>query len=451
MSTRASSAVGRLLVATAAGAVALAGLQAGAPVAARLAGNLAADTGQVLHVVRPATSWNMAQSSNWSGYNENTLAKGVTAITPYTSISGQWVVPTARQYTPNQAEYSATWIGVGGGFLSFPAAGQTVTPPVGDETLIQAGTEQDVAANGTTSYAAWYELIPEPQTSVSLAVHPGDTVSVQISQSLPELWAIVIRDLTTHQSVTVSTPYPSTMDTAEWIEETPLIVGGGAGIASMPNLSRVSFSDATLNGAPAGLQVADELQLYNGTTVLATPSAPNKAGTAFNDCTYATQCPAPGTEIRPTAKSNAKPAPRPKPSSKAKPKKPVRHIRVVTFSYRGGCSLNLGDSSLVEFTGDDPSACQAAGTAFTISPVSGEKYVSVTVTDKSGRPLHGEIWLSGGAASATDAPFCGSISDYAGLQPGSNYPLTLDAVSTDPSCASAATEGTVTITYSNLP
>ena len=37
--------------------------------------------------------------------------------------------------------------------------------------------------------------------------------------------------------------------TAEWIEETPLLIGTGAGLADLPNLSNVPFSNARTNGA----------------------------------------------------------------------------------------------------------------------------------------------------------------------------------------------------------
>jgi len=43
--------------------------------------------------------------------------------------------------------------------------------------------------------------------------------------------------LTTGQSFSTTVPYTSTHTTAEWIEETPLLIGTNAGFASLPNLS----------------------------------------------------------------------------------------------------------------------------------------------------------------------------------------------------------------------
>jgi hypothetical protein len=166
---------------------------------------------------------------------------------------------------------------------------------VTDNTLIQAGTEQDVAADGTPSYSTWYELIPAPALSAPVSVRPGDVVSVSITQVVPGLWKITIANLTTGQSWSKKVPYTSTYTTAEWIEETPIIIGGGgAGLSAMPDLGTVNFDASTVNGVNAGLKPSQEIQLVdpNG-AVLATPSAPDGDTDGFNDCTYSTSCPPP--------------------------------------------------------------------------------------------------------------------------------------------------------------
>src|SRR5439155_19939882 len=128
------------------------------------------------------------------------------------------VVPTAKPHKQGEDEYSSTWVGIGGGCLETSC---TTT----DSTLIQTGTEQDVAADGSTSYSTWYELIPAPSISTPLAVHPGDTVTVAIGETVPEVWSITITDVTTGQNWSTTVPYSSTYGTAEWIEETPLLIG----------------------------------------------------------------------------------------------------------------------------------------------------------------------------------------------------------------------------------
>jgi hypothetical protein len=237
-----------------------------------------------LRLAAPKTAFHMTQSNNWSGYDQGALEKGK----PFTAISGTWTVPTATQHKAGEAESSATWVGIGGGCLETSC---TAT----DQTLIQAGTGQDVSASGKKSYYAWYELIPVPSTTVSLPVAPGNTVSVTIKQTAPGLWSIVIRNVSTGRSYSTTVPYSSTMGSAEWIEETPLVIGtGGTGISAMPKLSTVRFRNATANGSPAKLTSAERMQLTDSNSrVLATPSSPNSTGTAFNDCSYASSCPTP--------------------------------------------------------------------------------------------------------------------------------------------------------------
>ncbi len=271
-------------VAFGAATLAAAGLAAACSPPGAVSSRTASHTGGLLKLAAPHTSFKMTQSNNWSGYNQGAIEKGKL----FTSVTGTWTVPTATQAKAGEAESSATWVGIGGGCLESSCAAT-------DETLVQAGTEQDVDASGKASYSAWYELVPVPSTAVSLPVAPGNKITVAISQTLPGLWAISIKNLTTGKSWSTTTPYPSTMGSAEWIEETPLALGtGGVGITAMPKLGSVHFSSATANGASANLTSSEAMQLVNGSgQVLATPSGPGAGGTSFNDCTYATSCAAP--------------------------------------------------------------------------------------------------------------------------------------------------------------
>jgi hypothetical protein len=265
-------------------ALALAGPAAGATVAA------AANAGHgVIHVVHGiGGGFNTNQSSNWSGYNIGADYPQVAIGTTFTSVSGEWTVPAATQHTKGQAEDSASWVGIGGGCV-------TDNCSVTDNTLIQAGTEQDVAASGQASYDAWWEIIPEPETQVSLPVGAGNKIKVTIAEaSTPGDWSIVIDNLTTGRAFSTTTAYSSSEDTVEWIEETPLEIGTtGTGVASMPNLGTVHFTNTSYNGAKPKFQAIDELQLDNSSMIEATPSGPGPGLNSFNDCTWATKCAAP--------------------------------------------------------------------------------------------------------------------------------------------------------------
>ena len=121
--------------------------------------------------------FNANQSNNWFGYNQGSLELGGKL---FNSISGDWTVPTATQHTPGQAESSSDWIGIGGGCVDANCA-------VGDNTLIQTGTEQDVSASGAASYGAWWEIIPGPSLTISsFTVSPGDHMHADITETVPD-------------------------------------------------------------------------------------------------------------------------------------------------------------------------------------------------------------------------------------------------------------------------
>ncbi|HEX6458140.1 MAG TPA: G1 family glutamic endopeptidase [Thermoleophilaceae bacterium] len=240
--------------------------------------------GALLHIAKPHTSLQAAQSNNWFGYNQGTLEQGSKL---FNSITGDWTVPTATQHTAGQDEASSDWIGIGGGCID---AGCTV----GDNTLIQTGTEQDITG-GKASYSAWWELVPAPSLNISnITVHPGDHMHAAITEVVPNanLWKITLQNVTTGQSFSTTVPYASTHATAEWIEETPLTIGtSGAGLAALPNLTNVPFTNATTNGANANLKSSEEIQLVDSNgKVIGTPSAPNSTADGFTACAWATSC-----------------------------------------------------------------------------------------------------------------------------------------------------------------
>jgi hypothetical protein len=232
------------------------------------------------------------QSSNWSGYNQGSLEQEGNPM--FHSVSATWRVPKAKQHKAGEAEYSSTWIGIGGGCVD---ANCQIT----DSTLIQAGTEQDVDASGAASYSAWYEFIPEPATPIpSLTIHAGDRMYVSIAEtsSGSEMWDFTVSDVTTGETFTLNAqPYTSSYLTVEWIEETPVVIddNGNVTIGPLPKLSRAHFNLAMWNGAGANLQASEELELVDPNTgqVLARPSAPDSQADGFNVCVFKKKCKAP--------------------------------------------------------------------------------------------------------------------------------------------------------------
>jgi hypothetical protein len=266
--------------------LAVAGLVAVATAAAATPGGAAAPSaarhGGVIHPLQQSA--NTSTSGNWFGYN----VSGVKRRALFGQIGGTWRVPTVTQHTAGQAEHSSAWIGIGGGCVT---AGCLVT----DNTLIQTGTAHSVDANGVAQYTAWYELIPAPSITTPLAVKPGDLIRANIDQVVRGVWKITLTNLTTGRGWSTTLPYSSTGLTGEWIAETPLTFGtGGAGLASLPNLTPVHFDNATLNHKNPRLNANDRVLLAasNG-SIIGTPSNPQSDGNGFAACTWTTSCAVP--------------------------------------------------------------------------------------------------------------------------------------------------------------
>jgi hypothetical protein len=193
-------------------------------------------------------------SRNWSGY----------AVTGngFTSVVGNWKVP--QVLTPNKkkkmARYSSSWVGIDG---------------YANSDLIQAGTEQDWI-RGKAFYQSWWEILPAAETPLdSLAIHPGDAMSVSITEGAFSVWTIQVSDTTTHQSFTVSRKYSGPETSAEWIQEAPTI--GRNRLATLADETNAVFDLSRVNGSNPVFNINESGSMWNrGFKVrISTPSAPN--------------------------------------------------------------------------------------------------------------------------------------------------------------------------------
>jgi len=150
-----------------------------------------------------------------------------------------------------------------------------------------------VDASGSRSYSAWYEIIPGPALVIkNFVVNPGNRIFCEIKQTIAgsDIWTIVLKNLSTGQTFKKTLPYSSSRLTAEWIVERPLVTGL---TYPLPNLTNPRFNDARVNKAPTKLVPSDEIYMNDGSTRLATPSAPDPDKNGFNICTWTTSCGAP--------------------------------------------------------------------------------------------------------------------------------------------------------------
>lgn len=205
-------------------------------------------------------------SSNWSGY--------VTSGGTYTSVTGTWIVPQVGATTTGA---DATWVGIGG---------------VSGTDLIQAGTQATVVG-GSVSYEAWIEMLPDSSRTVSLAVAPGDSVTVTITEQSSGEWLIAMTNNTTNSSYQRTVRYASSRSSAEWIQEAP---SAGRGIIPLDDFGSVRFTggSAVRDGKALSLGAlgATAVAMINRAgQVIAQPSTLGTDGSSFT----VTRTSAPGT------------------------------------------------------------------------------------------------------------------------------------------------------------
>lgn len=215
------------------------------------------DDGTPAHGLR-----NQLVSGNWSGYEVANYQTGQI----YTQAKFTWVVPTvtygASTDTVSSPEYSSNWVGIGG-FCENSLCTRV------DNTLIQLGTEQDVAPSGATNYYAWYEMLPAPETPLPsiFAVKPGDTMTASLSCISPcggrrQAWLLAMTNETEQWTWSQAFFYGASLLSVDWIEEAPY----SGGILPLADFGTAIFSATggvnhgqtpSLSFATNGIQLED--------------------------------------------------------------------------------------------------------------------------------------------------------------------------------------------------
>jgi RNA polymerase subunit RPABC4/transcription elongation factor Spt4 len=207
----------------------------------------------------------IVMGEHWSGYSvSSTLSNPQPLVT---EVSGTWTVPSLT-VTPGDA-YSASWIGVGGQY---------------DQTLIQTGTEHDVV-NGQIVYSVWYELLPDFPIYLAMDVKPGDTISasVKLVDAVTSMWSISIHDVTNGQVFQKTVQYDSSMLSAEWVVERPMVRNR---LSQLSDFGSVTFTNcyAIIGGQKGGvLSFPSSKLIINGrqNNPLVSVSEPLNDGSSF--------------------------------------------------------------------------------------------------------------------------------------------------------------------------
>jgi Peptidase A4 family len=178
-------------------------------------------------VAAPAAIANTTRSTNWAGYAVH--RPGVS----FREVSATWTQPDAT-CVPGAPSYSADWVGLGG------------YKPTSD-ALEQTGTEVDCNSAGKVVSSAWYELVPAPSRTISLAVDPGDVMHATVTVTGHQV-EIELDNLTRHQSFHKTFATPSIdVSSAEWIVEAPSECVSQFACQALPlaDFGSVLFSSAT--------------------------------------------------------------------------------------------------------------------------------------------------------------------------------------------------------------
>lgn len=198
-----------------------------------------------------------SRSTNWSGY----AADGGT----FTSVTGTWNVPNVAA-TATGAD--ATWVGIGG---------------LDTEDLIQAGTMASVTGDGSVTYQAWIEMLPDSARMIPLTVTAGDSVTVTITERSRDRWLIALKNNTTGGTYNITVDYESTRSSAEWVQEAP---STSRGILPLSFFGSVRFTGGTAVRDGRTLSIAAlgarPITMFNrADQALAIPSTLDAAGTGF--------------------------------------------------------------------------------------------------------------------------------------------------------------------------
>ncbi|MDR3539607.1 MAG: G1 family endopeptidase [Desulfosporosinus sp.] len=173
---------------------------------------------------------NTQESDNWAGYID-TPSDG----NSYTSVSGNWTVPTISVSQQNAA--AAQWIGLGG---------------VSSTDLLQMGTIEQII-NGQQVTEVFCEQLPSPAQMV-MSVPNGSTINASISQASDLTWNLTFTVNGQSQTQTIS---PVTLDplyvsgigtSAEWISEDPSTESDQ--LYPLADMGTVAYQAALVNGQP---------------------------------------------------------------------------------------------------------------------------------------------------------------------------------------------------------
>jgi Peptidase A4 family len=204
----------------------------------------------------PRHSFGRSTSTNWSGY----------AVTGSggADVKGTWTQPSVS-CSPGENSWSSPWVGIDGDTSN---------------TVEQIGTDSD-CRNGSPIYYAWYEMYPKGLVTLSLAVHPGDSFTGEVTGSSSGNFVLTLRNGNTGALLfqTTQSSKRARRSSVEWIMEGP-----SSGLLS--NFGSVPFgaASATIGGTTANLGSLnpDRITMVTNQGVPRAVPSPVSGGTSFS-------------------------------------------------------------------------------------------------------------------------------------------------------------------------
>ena len=188
-------------------------------------------------------------------------------------MKGSWTQPAASCKS-GQKQYASFWVGIDG---------------YNSSSVEQIGTDSDCNGTNRPVYYAWYELYPAPPVNLSLAVHPGDVISAEVSVSGSSSTLSLLDQTTGAGFSTTQTVAGAALSSAEWVAEAPSRCAATCNVLPLANFGTVNFtgSYATGNGHTGSIGDAawsnDQIVMVTNSLVTkAQPSPLSPDGTAFS-------------------------------------------------------------------------------------------------------------------------------------------------------------------------
>ncbi|HSX09689.1 MAG TPA: hypothetical protein VLF93_06040 [Candidatus Saccharimonadales bacterium] len=229
--------------------------------------------------IKVETTYKSANYSNlWSGYYQTGSSSS------FTDTSSYWIAPTPATCISG-ATSEATWVGIDGA-------------QVGNNTVLQTGTDATCNSSNVESNYAWWEFYPTapyvigtggstdctPSAATCGSVTNGDSMYGEVKYNTSSSnWTVTLKNLTQNWNFTTTLSYSGASSSGEFIVEDD---SGNPG-ADMTNYSTISFNNNLINGTNPNFNYStqsDEIT-SDGTstgTPISVPSNPNNLGDAFS-------------------------------------------------------------------------------------------------------------------------------------------------------------------------